>query len=373
MRAETFTKLLNSEFFTGVPDSQLSPFCSYLMNTCGVGGRHIIAANEGNAAALAAGYHLATGKTPVVYLQNSGIGNIVNPLASLLNEKVYGIPCIFVVGWRGEPGVHDELQHVYQGEVTLRLLEDMQVSCFVVRGDTTPGQLAAKLEEFKPLLQRGKQVAFVIAKGALEYSEKFRPGDAGSMLREELIRRVTAASEEDIVISTTGKTSRELFELRKAAGQPHKYDFLTVGSMGHSSSIALGLALQKPSRRVWCIDGDGAALMHMGAMALIGQSAPRNLIHILINNAAHESVGGLPTVAGGMDWVKIAEGCGYPFAASASDYEELERALKAARERGTLCFIEAKCAAEARADLGRPTSTPKDNKEELMAYLASRP
>src|SRR5574344_836479 len=232
-------------FFTGVPDSQLKPLCNYLMSTYGISDKHIIAANEGNCTALAAGYYLSTGKIPVVYMQNSGIGNIINPVASLMNDKVYGIPCIFIVGWRGEPGVHDEPQHVYQGEVTIKLLEDMDIRTFVITKETTESELHEKLDEFKNLLAKGKQVAFVVKKGALEFDGKVEYKNDNVMQREEIIKHIVKYSDNDIIVSTTGKASRELFEIREANKQDHSHDFLTVGSMGHSSSIALSIALQK--------------------------------------------------------------------------------------------------------------------------------
>ena len=359
------------EFFAGVPDSQLKPLCNYLMATYGIDPKHhVIAANEGNAVALAAGYHLATGKVPVVYLQNSGEGNIINPVASLLNDKVYGIPCVFIVGWRGEPGLHDEPQHIYQGEVTLRLLEDMDIASFVIGKDTAEAELAAKQAEFRALLARGKQVAFVIRKGALEFDGKVKYENDCAMSREDIIRHIVEASGEDPIVSTTGKASRELFEIREAKGQDHSRDFLTVGSMGHSSSIALGIAAQRPNDRVWIIDGDGAALMHMGAMAVLGANAPKNVVHIVINNGAHETVGGMPTVAERIDLVKIAEGCGYPSAVCADSFEALDEALHQARNRDALSFIEVKCAIGARDDLGRPTTTAMENKRNFMAGLA---
>ncbi len=370
MKAERFVQIIGADFYTGVPDSQLKALCNYLMHTYGIDPKHhIIAANEGNCAALAAGYHLATGRVPVVYMQNSGEGNIINPAASLLNEKVYAIPMIFVIGWRGEPGVHDEPQHIYQGEVTLKLLEDMGIRTFVVSEDTTEAELSAAMEAFRAVLAEGRQAAFVIRKNALEYSEKVEYRNDNVMLREEIVRHIAAVSNEDPIVSTTGKTSRELFEIREANGQGHGYDFLTVGSMGHSSSIALGVALNRPEKRVWCIDGDGAALMHMGSMAVIGANRPKNLIHVVINNGSHETVGGMPTVAGSVDLVGVAKACGYPYAVSVSSYEELDLALKQARECKELSFIEAKCAIGARADLGRPTTTARDNKKAFMAQL----
>ena len=370
MKVEKFVEILGSDFYTGVPDSQLKAMCDYLMSRYGIDPKHhVIAANEGNCTALAAGYHLATGKVPVVYMQNSGEGNIINPVASLLNDKVYGIPCIFVVGWRGEPGVHDEPQHIYQGEVTIKLLEDMDIRSFVISKETGEVELEAVMKEYKELLANGKQVAFVIRKGALAFDEKVKYVNENTMLREEIIRKIVTVSGEDVIVSTTGKASRELFEIREANGQSHGYDFLTVGSMGHSSSIALGVAIQKPEKKVWIIDGDGAVLMHMGSMALLGSNAPKNVVHVVINNGAHETVGGMPTVAKEIDLVKIADGCGYSKAVCVSDFDALEEALKEAKSYEGLSFIEVKCAIGARDDLGRPTTTAKENKENFMMQL----
>lgn len=357
------------DFFTGVPDSQLKPLCNYLVNNYGISKNHIIAANEGNCTALAAGYYLATGKIPVVYMQNSGIGNIINPVASLMNDKVYAIPCIFFVGWRGEPGVHDEPQHIYQGEVTVKLLEDMDIRTFVITKETTEEEVKKQLGTWKPLLDNGKQVAFVVKKGALEYDGKVRYSNENTMRREEIIEHIVKVSAEDPIVSTTGKASRELFEIRERNGQSHKYDFLTVGSMGHSSSIALEIALCKPEKKIWCIDGDGAALMHMGAMAVIGANSPSNLVHIVINNGAHETVGGMPTVASKINLPKIAEGCGYKEIISADDFEKLDAALAKAKCNNVLTFIEVKSSIGAREDLGRPTTTARENRTNFMDYL----
>lgn len=370
MKVENFAKILNADFYTGVPDSQLKALCNYLMHTYGIDPEHhVIAANEGNCTALAAGYHLSTGKVPVVYMQNSGEGNIINPVASLLNDKVYAIPMIFVIGWRGEPGIHDEPQHIYQGEVTLKLLEDMGICYFVIGKDTTEEEVSTAMQDFRKELDCGEDVAFVIRKGALSYEEKVEYHNDNPMIREEIIRHIVQASGEDPIVSTTGKASRELFEIREHNGQNHKYDFLTVGSMGHSSSIALGVAVQKPGTKVWCVDGDGAVLMHMGSMAVLGSTAPKNMVHIVINNGAHETVGGMPTVAANIDLVAIAGACGYPNAVSVTTYEELDRELTAAKERDALTFIEVKCGIGAREDLGRPTTTALENKINFMEYL----
>ena len=372
MKVEKLVEIIGSDFYTGVPDSQLKALCNYLMATYGIDPKHhIIAANEGNCTALAAGYHLATGKVPVVYMQNSGEGNIINPVASLLNDKVYAIPVVFIVGWRGEPGIHDEPQHIYQGEVTVKLLEDMDIASFIIGKETTDEEAEATMAGFRTILAQGKDVAFVIRKGALTDAPKVEYRNDNTMVREEIIRHIVKASGEDPIVSTTGKASRELFEIREANGQGHQYDFLTVGSMGHSSSIALGVALNKPDQRIWCVDGDGAVLMHMGSMAVIGANKPKNLVHVVINNSAHETVGGMPTVAGQIDLVAIAKACGYPNAVCADSFEALDGELEKAKGQNELSLIEVKCSIGARENLGRPTTTALENKNGFMEYLST--
>lgn len=370
MKVEKLVEIIGSDFYTGVPDSQLKALCNYLMDRYGIDPKHhVIAANEGNCTALAAGYHLATGKVPVVYMQNSGEGNIINPVASLLNDKVYAIPVVFIVGWRGEPGIHDEPQHIYQGEVTVKLLEDMDIKPFIIGKDTTDGEVEAAMKEFREILDTGKDVAFVIRKGALTDAPKVEYKNNNTMVREEIIQHIVKASGEDPIVSTTGKASRELFETRVSNGQSHKYDFLTVGSMGHSSSIALGVAINKPDTRIWCVDGDGAVLMHMGSMAVLGANKPNNMIHVVINNGAHETVGGMPTVAAKIDLVAIAKACGYPNAICVDTFDDLDKALEAAKARNELSLIEVKCSIGAREDLGRPTTTALQNKQNFMFFL----
>ena len=370
MKVEKFLNAINAEFFTGVPDSQLRALCDYLVDTYKSDPkRHIIAANEGNAAAIAAGYHLSTGKVPVVYMQNSGEGNVINPVASLLNDNVYALPCIFIVGWRGEPGVHDEPQHVYQGKVTLKLLEVMDIAYLVIDKETSIDEVKTTYKVFKELLKQGKQVAFVIKKGALTYDNKVEYKNDYRLNREQVLEHIIAVSQHDTVVSTTGKISRELFELREKLKQGHDSDFLTVGSMGHSSSIALSIALNKPNSHIWCIDGDGAALMHMGAMSIIGNINPTNLTHIVINNGAHESVGGMPTVASDIDFIGVAKACGYAKAISVNTFTALDKALASAKKSKKLTFIEVKCAIGSRADLGRPTTTALENKKHFMKHL----
>lgn len=370
MKVEKLVEIIGSDFYTGVPDSQLKPLCDFLMNMYGIDQKHhIIAANEGNCTALAAGYHLATGKVPVVYMQNSGEGNIINPVASLLSDRVYAIPMIFIIGWRGEPGTYDEPQHIYQGEVTVKLLEDMGIKAVVIGKETSDDEVSSAMAEFKILLAEGKDVAFIIRKGALSYDKSVQYENDNVLLREDIIRHIVEVSGEDPIISTTGKASRELFEIRETNGQSHKYDFLTVGSMGHSSSIAFGVAVNKPNTKVWCIDGDGAVLMHMGSMAVLGANAPKNMIHIVINNGAHETVGGMPTVASKIDIVAVARACGYPSAVSVDNFDDLDKELRAAKNRDKLSLIEVKCSIGARDDLGRPTTAALENKRNFMGYL----
>ncbi len=370
MKVEEFVSVLGADYYTGVPDSQLKALCNYLMNTYGIDPvHHVIGANEGNCVALAAGYHLATGRVPVVYMQNSGEGNIINPVASLLNDAVYAIPVIFVIGWRGEPGVHDEPQHIYQGQITCKLLEDMDIAYKIIDKDTTVDEIRDAMNTYKPLLDKGKSVAFVVRKGALSYDSDVVYRNENTMLREDIIRHIVRYAGDGLIVSTTGKASRELFEIREALGQDHGHDFLTVGSMGHSSSIALGIAAQRPDKRIWCIDGDGAALMHMGAMALIGANKPSNMIHIVINNSAHETVGGMSTVADDIDLTAIASACGYPYAVCVKDEVCLDRTLEEASNSNGLSFIEVKCAIGARANLGRPTTSVIDNKKAFMRLI----
>ena len=371
MQARQFIDILGADFYTGVPDSQLKALCSCLLRRYGVDPKHhVIAANEGNCAALAAGYHLAAGKVPVVYMQNSGEGNIVNPVASLLHDDVYGIPMIFVIGWRGEPGVKDEPQHVYQGRITCQLLKDLGIDYTIVSPETTVEEAEQAMEGFRAQLAQGRDVAFVIRKEALTDSGKVENRNRRTLIREDVIRTIAACSEGDPIVSTTGKASRELFEIREQRGEGHENDFLTVGSMGHASSIALGIASQKEQTTVWCIDGDGAALMHMGALAVIGACRPDNLVHIVIDNEAHETVGGMPTVSPAIQLAGIARDCGYAYTAEIDTMEALVSELKAARDRKQLTFLQVHCALGSRKDLGRPTTTPKQNKAAFMKRLA---
>ena len=369
MNVEEFVKKLNADFYTGVPDSLLSPLGNYLMEHYGISERHIIGANEGNCVGMAAGHYLATGNIPVVYMQNSGIGNSINPIASLLSKEVYGIPCIFVIGWRGKAGIKDEPQHIFQGRITQQLLDDLQVRNYIITNTTTSNEFDEMIEDGKEYLANGSCIAYIIDKGALEYQSQMQYANGYTINRENAIENIVKASMEDIIVATTGKISRELFEVRERMKALHCRDFLTVGSMGHSSSIALKIALENKNKTIWCIDGDGAVLMHMGALSVIGNLRPANMIHVVLNNEAHESVGGMPTALRGTDLAAVAKACGYECVHVVTSEEEIEKVLYQAKANGMLTLIEIKVALDSRKDLGRPTALPKENKERFMKYV----
>ena len=355
-------------FFTGVPDSLLKHLCAYLKDNV-PDDRNIIAANEGCAVGLAAGYHLATGKVPMVYMQNSGMGNATNPLLSLADEDVYNIPIVLVIGWRGEPGVHDEPQHVKQGKVTCTLLETMGIP-YAVLPDNEEDCAAVLARCREHLEKKGSPCAIVVRKDTFsEYRpQKKAEEQPFQMSREEAIGIIAEKEKGSIFVSTTGMASRELYEIRDRNGEPHGSDFLTVGSMGHSSQIALGIALNTPGRRVVCIDGDGAVIMHMGGMSTIATEAPRNLVHIMINNGVHDSVGGQPTTSREIDIHGIARSMGYRNVFTVKTAEELDKALECGE--GPV-FLQVMVHRGNRKDLGRPKSTPRENKDALMKNIGS--
>ena len=356
------------EFFAGVPDSLLKNLCAYITDNISHE-NNIIAANEGNAIGLAAGYHLATGKVGCVYMQNSGEGNIVNPLLSLMDADVYKMPLLLIIGWRGEPGVHDEPQHVKQGKVTLPLLETMGVP-YAVLDENWQYQVSDALQVIK---DTNGIYALIVRKGTFDdYQLQNQVSQDWSLVREEAIKIVVDnLREDDIIVSTTGMISRELFEYREAKKQGHAHDFLTVGSMGHANQIALGIALQKPDRRVIVFDGDGALLMHMGGMAIIGDYCPKNLVHIVFNNGAHDSVGGQPTVGQRIAIESIAKAVGYSLAVSVDTRDALLFALDHVNntEIDGVALINVNVRKGNRKDLGRPTTTPQQNKNALMKEL----
>jgi len=371
-----FTALLKSHgttFFTGVPDSLLKDLGAFITDTI-PSSDHVIAVNEGTSMAIAAGHHLATGRIACVYLQNSGLGNTINPLLSLCSPKVYSIPALLVIGWRGEPGKKDEPQHTLQGLLTPGMLEQINVP-YEILPDYAEGAFEVLQKAYGYMESNKGPFALLVrketfAKHKLQTEQDVFSGE-GMLHREEILERVTSEFPVEPLVTTTGFTSREMFELREAKGQSHAQDFLTVGSMGHCSSIALGIAMAKPDQQVLCIDGDGAALMHMGAFATVGQSGLRNFKHILINNAIHDSVGGQPTGASKIDFPAIANSCGYQAAESVSSAEEIGPALQRLRELDGPVFLEVRALPGARADLGRPTTTTWQNKDDFMKMLKS--
>ncbi len=355
------------DFYAGVPDSLLKNLCAYITDHADAS-HNIIAANEGGAMGLAAGHYLATGQIPVVYMQNSGEGNIINPLASLTDPDVYNIPVLLVIGWRGKPGVHDELQHVKQGKVTTGLLNVMGIDYTVLSKEEDKAE--AQIKKGVAYMQATKQCyALVIEKDTFDaYVLQNVEKNNLTLSREEAIQIVVAnLGEKDAIVSTTGMISRELFEYRTSMNEGHERDFLTVGSMGHASQIALGIALDKQDRKVWCFDGDGASIMHMGSMAIIANKAPQNYIHIVFNNGAYDSVGGQPTVGLKIDLPAIAKAVGYKSVYSVSSKEELQKQLTKLGEAPV--FLEVRVKKGNRKDLGRPTTTPIQNKEALMEFL----
>ena len=358
------------DFYAGVPDSLLKNICAYISDH--LDSRHnIIAANEGGAVGIAAGYHLATSKIPVVYMQNSGEGNIINPLASLTDKEVYNIPVLLLIGWRGKPGVHDEPQHVKQGKVTLPLLDTMGINYQVLSQDESVAEIQIA-EAVAYMKQTNEVYALVVEKNTFDtYTLQNKVENALTLSREEAIQTVAAAlGPKDCIVSTTGMISRELFEYRTAMGQSHERDFLTVGSMGHASQIALGIALEKPDRHVWCFDGDGAVIMHMGSMAITASKAPVNFIHVLFNNGAHDSVGGQPTVGLDIDVPAIAKAVGYKHAFSVDSAEGLQEILRSPEILDGPTLIQVCVRKGNRKDLGRPTTTPIENKNALMHFLS---
>lgn len=354
--------------FAGVPDSLLKNVCAYITDHCDAQ-HNIIAANEGGALGFAAGHYLATGQPACVYMQNSGEGNIINPLASLTDPEVYNIPVLLLIGWRGRPGVHDEPQHVKQGKITTGLLNTMGINFDVLskEEDKAAKQIFKAIEALK----RKDVYALVIEKDTFEdYKLQNVELNDLTMSREDAIKAVAAAiGPRDCIVSTTGMISRELFEYRAAMNQGHERDFLTVGSMGHASQIALGIALEKKDRKVWCFDGDGATIMHMGGMAIVAGKKPVNYIHVVFNNGAHDSVGGQPTVGLKINLTAIAQAVGYTGTFSVDNREQLESVLgKLDGKKGPI-LIEVKVKKGNRKDLGRPTTTPIENKEALMTFL----
>lgn len=353
----------------GVPDSTLKQFCDCLQTYCGKL-NHYVTANEGAAVGLAIGTYLASGKPACVYMQNSGIGNIVNPLVSLANRDVYGIPMLFIVGWRGEPGVKDEPQHIFQGKITCKLFETLSVPYKIIDKNTSDDEMTNILAEADTTLSHGDQFAIIVKKETFEKENPFHWTNGNTMLREEVLGNILRELPENIiVVSTTGKISRELYEQSDMIYGSHDRIFMTVGGMGHASMIALGIAITKPEQKVVCIDGDGAALMHMGAMPFIAAQSPQNFYHIVINNQAHESVGAMPTGCRGAQFSKIAEAVGYKTAISLTNMGEVKSIGNRIQKESGPIMWEIPVTLASRSDLGRPRESARENKDCFMQYL----
>ena len=359
-------------FFAGVPDSLLRNFCEYVSDTCSKES-HIIAANEGAAIGLAIGNHLVTGSTPLVYMQNSGLGNAINPLLSLASVDVYAIPMVLLIGWRGKPDVKDEPQHKHQGRVTHQTLGALGIPTLILSKDEEQA-IFQTAEAIDLATKNSAPVAILVQKDTFQKHGSTNAltanNNAIGFSRESAIQTTLASlNPETMIVATTGMISRELYEYRTNHKQKTNTDFLTVGGMGHANQIALAMAISKPELQICCFDGDGAILMHMGSLALIGQSQCKNFTHIVFNNGVHDSVGGQPTIAQKIDLCMIAKACGYDSQHQACSPDELVSILQAQQKTKGTKFIEVLVDAGHRIDLGRPKSTPLENKHELLKWL----
>lgn len=361
-------------FVTGIPDSLLKDVCAHITDELSPES-HVIATNEGSAVGLAIGHYLATSRPALVYMQNSGLGNVVNPLISLADPDVYGIPMILMIGWRGEvfddkSQIQDEPQHVKQGRITLSQLDTLSIPYTVISVATESEEIESVLKEaVANSLERSGPVALVIRKNTFSPYESISKAEMQwEISREDAIREIIAAVPSDTpIVSTTGMASRELFELRVETKTGHQRDFLSVGGMGHANQIATGIAFARPESSIVCIDGDGAVLMHAGGLAI--SAACRKLLHIVINNAAHDSVGGQPTKGADIQFDKVAKAFGYHHVASVSTAEELRLNLKDMIGLNGSAFLEVRCKRGARANLGRPDRSPQKNMEDFMQFL----
>lgn len=351
-------------FCCGVPDSTLSSFGFFLQDQAGPS--HVVTANEGNAVGLAIGHFLAGGQPALVYMQNAGLGNAVNPLVSLADPDILGIPMLLLIGWRGRPGTTDEPQHLVQGAITEELLRTLRIPFEIMSPAAAAAQIAQAAAHTR---RRSGPVALLVPPGTIaKYAARpSAAADQPPLTREQALQAIVGQLQPaDVIVATTGKISRELYEHRLAGGHRAVRDLLVVGGMGHASSIAQGLALSRPGRRVVCLDGDGAALMHLGALASIGATRPGNLFHIVLNNRSHESVGGQPTAGVQADLAQIARACGYASAAQASKPAEISAFLK---QPGGPAFLNLMVQSGSRPDLARPHHTPAQNKQNLVEFL----
>jgi phosphonopyruvate decarboxylase len=355
-------------YFCGVPDSLLSPIGFYLEDNSK--NTHDIAANEGNAIALAIGYYLATSKLPLVYMQNSGLGNATNPILSLASPLILGIPMILLIGWRGQPGKQDEPQHQAQGLMTISMLDAIGIEHVILSSNPEEASLQIGATAHKAF-NTMRPYAIIVEANTIESYKKDTEKKSNSyhLSREKAIEYIAdSLGESDIVVATTGKTSRELYEYRETKAQSHN-DLLIIGGMGHASSIALGVAQQKPHKKVYCVDGDGSVLMHMGSLATIGSKHLNNFYHTVINNGSHESVGGQPTVGFTIDMPKVAKACGYAHVYSVHEARSVKNILKRIKNLDGPVFIEIRVNMKSRPNLTRPAITPSQNKQTFMSFI----
>lgn len=375
MKTEKFIENIKSigiGLYAGVPDSTLKVLCDRFNKEKGI--RHYTTADEGAAVALAIGQYLASGRAGCVYMQNSGIGNIINPITSLAHPDVYGIPMLLLIGWRGEPGKKDEPQHKFMGQITEGFLQELEIAYSILDPQTTEEDLKSILDMAKKHMDKQKQYALVIKKGFLENEEQIAYENAYCMSREEAIRIILeSVDDESFFVSTTGKISREAYEQSQRIYGGHERIFMTVGGMGYASMIAAGIAASAPDQRVYCLDGDGALLMHMGNLAFLGNLALKNMVHICLNNEAHESVGGMPTGAGSLSYERLALDAGYSYTSRVDSAEGLKQELRNIAEKQGNVFLEVQVAISSRDDLGRPKETPKENKEQFMETIRNSP
>lgn len=340
--------------YVGVPDSLLKSL-ALAIDSHPSANRHVVAANEGAAIGFAVGVYLESSKPAAVYLQNSGLGNALNPLTALAHREVYGTPMVLVIGWRGEPGKPDEPQHMVQGRITRELLDIVGVPFVVLSDDenTARGQVRELIHSME--VSPGP-VAIIVPAGAFgQRAVRESMQTKLTMTRQEALSEVISVIPPgDRVIATTGMIGRELWEIRKEAGEPMENDFLVVGGMGHASAIAHGVGAADPGRTVWCLDGDGSVLMHLGSLAVIGHYQPRNLKHLIFNNYAHDSVGGQPTAALSVDFEGLSRAITYTWAGSTSKRDEVAGLVRHLSVVKGPVIAELQIMKGARADLGRP-------------------
>lgn len=376
MQVEKFMKkihYLDISTLVGIPDSALKPFCDFINGTGKNEFHHYVPANEGAAIGMAIGTYLSTEKPACVYMQNSGIGNAVNPLTSLANENIYGIPMLMIIGWRGEPNTKDEPQHKFMGSITTDILNVLNIEYAILSRETTNEELNMLFNKAELILNKKQQFAFILKKDFLDSSESETYENNAHLIREDVIKEIISnICEDDIIVSTTGKISREVYEQSNLIKGQHAQDFLTVGGMGHASMISLSIAKEKSEKRVYCLDGDGAAFMHMGNLAFIAKQNPSNLVHICLNNQAHESVGGMPTGVAGLPYAKVAKACGYEKIYTINSLQELKDILLQVKADFKLTFIEINVKIQSRTDLGRPKESPKENMNNFMNYHGMR-